>query len=591
MSSSFQRVFDIPELVDLLMSQLDKAEASVLTRTNKTIRTSCIPSFYKFLGDRPGHNTKIFSSVPGTLALARNIRHVKDVTFGPRELAYYYNSVCDFEEIQGQVGTAPVSRPTWCPSPDPRTCQIVALPPLTWLSRFTLDSHSMLHNMPSPANHRTTLAQLSWLMSLNPRLTYLNLDFIHIKDSRDRRRLIEAVAGLHMIVGMNLWIHCRRRDSHQLGLDLFFSVKPSIKTIYLRLQSDDSTLDQETSDMGGGEDLTVVPRRQEPLINLEAFTLWDIDVQVPVSDMISVFAHCPNLVQLSTCDFNNHHAVQAVADFVGRECPRIQKLYGVWHCNNGNLLPFRIMEGSSAHQITELNIDNMHSDLNHPIASPAILRHSTTLRHIHLYWNDGISRVSAAVIFESCVNLETLKAFDADEGLYIDLEDAQESPWRCTNLRELTICISGCELPINPDPESLPYYSRPDPIILSEAEVQHFARLERFYLQIGRLTQLRLLHLQMVKVIEQGRALFDGVSFPALMTLGDVCKGQPGYLDHLAGLKHLECLVGSFGVDMEETDATKERRKMLGCPSIGLDSGLHRYTALAIIQARRTSGS
>ncbi|KAF9129734.1 hypothetical protein BGX30_013833 [Mortierella sp. GBA39] len=532
MLSSFQRVFDIPELVDMLMSQLDKAEVSVLTRTNKAIRTSCLPSFYKFLGDRPGHNTKIFSSVPGTLALARNIRHVKDVTFGPRELAYYFNSVCDFEEIQGQVGIAPVSRPTWCPPPDPRTCQIVALPPLTWLSRFTLDSHSMLYNMPSPANHRTTLAQLSWLMSLNPRLVCLNLDFIHIKDLRDCRRLVEAVAGLHMIVELNLWIHCRRRDSHQLGLDLFFSVSPSIKTIYLRLQGDDSTWDLETSDMGGGGNLMVVPRRQEPLINLETFTLWDIDGQVPASDMISVFAHCPNLVQLSTGDFNNHHAVQAVADFVGRECPRIRKLCGVWHYNNGNLLPFRIMEGLPAHQITELNIDNMHSDL-----------------------------ISAAVIFENCVNLETLKAFDADEGLYIDLEDVQGSPWRCTKLRDLTICISGCKLPINPDPESQPYYSRPDPITLSETEVQHFARLERFYLQIGRLTQLRLLHLQMVKIIEQGRALFDGVSFPALMTLGDVGKDRPGYLNHLAGLKRLECLVGSFGVDVEETDATKERIK------------------------------
>ncbi|KAF9539580.1 hypothetical protein EC957_005197 [Mortierella hygrophila] len=159
----------------------------------------------------------------------------------------------------------------------------------------------------------------------------------------------------------------------------------------------------------------------------------------------------------------------------------------------------------------------MHSDLSHPITSLAILRHLTTLRHIYLYCNNGISRVSAAVIFENCVNLETLKAFDADEGLHIDLEDV------------------GCKLPINPDPESQPYYYRPDPITLPETEVQHFARLERFYLQIGRLTQPRFLHLLMIKLDGKDQLEWGSVdvpmAYPALMALGDVHQGRPGYLE------------------------------------------------------------
>ncbi|KAF9539579.1 hypothetical protein EC957_005196 [Mortierella hygrophila] len=227
----------------------------------------------------------------------------QDVTFGPRELAYYYNSVCDFEATQGQVGISPVTTDM----NDTGAAELVDVP------QSTPDALKPgLHSHQGFMRSSAACQSCRWI-------------------THDCRA--ESLDPLPASGFASTWIGS------------VLQCQPFIKTIYLRLQGDGSTRDLETSDMGSDGDLMMVPRRREPLVNLETFAPWDIDDHVPTSDMISVFAHCPNLVQLSTGDFNNHHAVQAVADFVGRECPRIRKLCGVWHYKNGNLLPFRIMEG------------------------------------------------------------------------------------------------------------------------------------------------------------------------------------------------------------------------------------------------------
>ncbi|KAF9134104.1 hypothetical protein BG015_003460 [Linnemannia schmuckeri] len=142
----------------------------------------------------------------------------------------------------------------------------------------------------------------------------------------------------------------------------------------------------------------------------------------------------------------------------------------------------------------------------------------------------GISRIPAAVVFENYVGL------------------------------------NGCKPPVDHDNSNCqPYYSRPAPIVLSEAGVQHFVRLERLYMQVGRLTQLRYLQLLMVKLDEDGQ-LEEGsmdapMAFPALMTVGNVYQGRPGFLNHLAGLKNLEKPAGSVNMNVEETKATSEWRE------------------------------
>ncbi|KAG9068523.1 hypothetical protein KI688_010796 [Linnemannia hyalina] len=81
------------------------------------------------------------------------------------------------------------------------------------------------------------------------------------------------------------------------------------------------------------------------------------------------------------------------------------------------------------------------------------------------------------------------------------------------------------------------------------AGAKHFARLERLYLQVGRLTQLRILQLLMVKL--DGEYQLEGTS----------TKVEQGIWNHLAGLKKLERIAGSIDIDNVETKVTSEWRK------------------------------
>ncbi|KAG0069542.1 hypothetical protein BGZ90_000176 [Linnemannia elongata] len=509
------------------------------------------------------------------VAFGRNVRHIKDLTAGQEELAFYYNCVLDFEDTHGPFGggVLTTSQPKWFPPPDPNITQVLALPPMTHLSRVTLKDCSGSDypiSMPSAEDPRAMLGQLCWLVSLNPHLTRLTVNEVIITDPHSGRRLVEVIAGLQGIRELDLAIECRSQEASQLAMDLFYCVKPSIRSFALTFYSGDNSGDEQDQDghVENSDGLMVMPRRQEPLVNLETLGLWGLwGDQAYVGNILSILGHCPNIVKMLTFDIGNGQGVQTIAEFIARDCPRIRKLARSGsHYGGDAILTFRILEALPAQHITELNMNQWHSVFNQPIASPALLRHLTTLRFLNLQTTNGIARMPAAVIFENCVSLETLRTCEHRIGLYANLDDVKEAPWRCSDLRELLIGFSGCEIPFDHDnPDGQPYYSRPAPIVLSEAEAQHFARLERIYRQVGRLTLLRYLKLLMVKLDGEGQIGWSLVNvpmaFPALMTLGNARQGRPGYLNHLAGLKKLERIAGSIKMDSEETKVTSEWRE------------------------------
>ncbi|KAG0375702.1 hypothetical protein BGX24_008760 [Mortierella sp. AD032] len=531
-SSACQRLFDIPELTDILASQLQQADLSALTRINRQTRKSCLPLLFKVVDLRHAKGSKVFLFVAGAMSLGRNTRHIKDLSLGPDELAFYYNCVYDFDVFNAQFGNAPAPRPVWFPPPDTRTRQFLALPPMTCLSRLTLgyDSSDNPYRMPSSVDTRAALAQLCWLLSFNPHLSSLVVESIVVKDSRDRRILVGAIAGLRRIKKLLLRIECRHQEMYQLGLDLFFCVQPSVQHIVLSSSMLLSDGDQDTITVGDGDDLiAVVPRRQEPAA--------------------------------SSCEY------------VIKERLGIQKLDFYW-ADGGSHLPIKILEALPAQQVTEFSISGLYSDLAHPLAAPAILRHSTTLRSLDLEWSEGFSRlVPVAPIFENCVSLESLTVASSVYGLYIELDEVQEAPWVCSKLRRLSLGICGCELPR--EPGYPPYYARPTPITLTEAEARQFEQLERLYSQIGRLRDMKSLCLFMFPPEDADLADMMEVEKPALpglMNLGDVYKGWPGYLNRLAGLTKLESLAGSICGATEETKATLGWREAVWIGGNGGDS-------------------
>lgn len=256
-----------------------------------------------------------------------------------------------------------------------------------------------------------------------------------------------------------------------------------------------------------------------------------------------------------------------MGEFVGRACSKINDItYDARALDDGlfDYLPCAVLEALPTQQFVNFEYRGFFDNTDSPGATIALLRHSTRLQSICLRKETSINRISIALIFKECVNLDDLSIPRSycGKGHYITLDDALEHPWACTRLRTLALSISGYELPAYREIPS--YYSRDTPIDLTEEETQLFARLESLYRNIGTLTNITELTLRMVKLDGNGnpipatRLLKSSTYMSATLSLGSVHTGRPGYLQLLAGLKNMYQVVGSVRADTLEAKSTVE---------------------------------
>ncbi|KAF9098249.1 hypothetical protein BGX23_006665 [Mortierella sp. AD031] len=258
--------------------------------------------------------------------------------------------------------------------------------------------------------------------------------------------------------------------------------------------------------------MATVPRRKEPLANLKKLTFWAINDQSTTSAILSIFKHCPNIKELGIPNFAGSEDVGVISKFLEQRCPQLRLL----SCQSfkkraKDRLPYKVMNYSLPANLRSL------STFGQAGYQPNDRTTRGALRRIVIVQYSRFTRISIPVpiVFKQCCNLTILHLGASDgQGLYVDLDDVLEVPWSFTKLKNLSLALSGCELPSDPTPESLPYYSRPRPILLSEAEKQQFARLEKLYKQIGKLTELKYLHLEMVKLEEQSQIDQEAMSEP-----------------------------------------------------------------------------
>lgn len=594
MATPCEQFFGIQELVDVLTSFLTQLDLSRLTRTNRSVYTSCTPAFYRKLSIVVGNGKlRVFNSTTGMAALARNIQHVRKAFFGVEEQAYYYNCVLAFEKLHSHQSTdmyPPQQRPDWLPPADLLQHELIPLPPMTNLLdfSFTFDTANNPYKLPSCLDHRAMMAQLSWMMSLNHRnLTHLRIADIPKYGVRegDWQVLCRAISELTELKELDVSFETWKDDIFQTGIDVFFSCRPSIRRLRMRAfeggeedeeegeenDGDDSTgsdkgsqqKDQSRSRKDNDEDrdLVYLPRRQKPLINLEMLELWDIGAQDSTSDVLSVFAHCPNIKQLSIYSLAGYREVDVIGEYIGSRCSRIESLIYSSTGDSGadDSLPFKIMDALPARQLKQIQCHGLFEEaltLSHNF--PRLARHFDTLQELVLHRTGSIARISIASVFRECSNLESLLIqCHSRIGSFIGLSDAIDGPWNCLRLRRLNLSISECGLPVEAGVK--PYYSRSTPISLNADETRHFARLGSLYQRIGALTELRELSLKMVTRIGQsysGARLDCEGMFHAMLSLGDAEAGRPGFLNQLAGLSKLEKLEGSVRLNEEEAKVT-----------------------------------
>lgn len=571
-SSACERFFDIPELSRLLTAFLELKDVSSLSRISRKMHSLCASSLYRSLIRQNGEDCKIWKSLPGLLALARNVNHVKELNVDKVMLAYYCNCVLAFEDLYSQTLGTPLSRPLWLPPLDIHSCQLATLPPMTHLSQLDIsigpsDTGPGPLTTPSANNVRASLPQLCWLISQNPGLSSIRLQGVPILDHRGARMFARALAGLSKLKRLVALIQCRSDGWVGLWMHIFFRLPLSVKVLFFSFEACENferyqDALNDTLDGWKGEKVEAIVERQGPLIYLESLSFHGLvgyQWNTP-SDIRDIFAHCPNIKELNTDIYVPDDAIEAVGNVIAQESPKIASLiYGMREVGDERV-PFRIMSSLPAQQVTWLEFTLASHDLEIPAMNLAIHQHSTTLRALHIIGKHDIFWFSASIILKECVNLVTFEApCKNTEGVFTTLGDVLDQPWGCTKLKNLALAIGGCEIPAEED--VTPYYTRPAPITLTGAETEHLSRLEDLYRRIGTLTALVKLDLRMVQLQSNGEVDYwtmenHRLSFPAMLNLPNPRTGMPGFLHHLAGLENLRWIKGSVWADTAETGRT-----------------------------------
>ncbi|KAF9930559.1 hypothetical protein FBU30_000348 [Linnemannia zychae] len=566
MPTSFPKALGIQEIIEHLASYLDQRDISKLLQTCKLIHQMLLPTLYTRIKLMPMEGgSRLLISPLALSALERNMQHVRELTMGVTELAFYHYGVLSSKNAGLHTANSPLSVDSKTLSqPNDPACQVVALSPFTRLTTLHItfgEPNSTPYTMPIIKDHRATLSQICQLISLNPGLTELHMNDLRIMDIQGGQLLGGAIAGLSRLERLHLGIYYVRRSWFVVMNQLFFNCPQSIRSLALYFFWDQvrypPSIPEEFLE-GYSEEVVAVAPSLEPLENLEELKIdvirgWD------KLDQISLFfKHCPNIKKLELDALFSYLDID-ITGIITVACPKIESIhYGCPEYPIYDLLAIDIMETLPAQQLLEIDLYGSVSDGLIPDLEAAFLRHSTVLRSIHIKRSSGLKKISLSTILNVCCSLEML-LFDIDEyrGIY-DTLNAIQYPWACINIRQLVFGISGCELPVEENIE--PYYARSTPITLTEAEKQHFARLEALYQQIGALKELQNLNIQMIDLNDQNRTLPRDQKtlqvLPAFLSLGDPSTGRPGFLHHLAGLENLEHMRGSISAFAKETKVT-----------------------------------
>lgn len=581
----------------MLIPHLDHNENSKMMRTSRRMHQLCTPAHYHSVNSsfKPGHKT-LLSSKQCINALSKNVHLVRELVLGLEDLIYYFNCVVHYQDrLSQETGQPPLEQPRWLFPRDPHICPVLPIPPMRLLTRLkiVIDYPSKTgkrsvcpYFLPTYRDPRATTTRICWLLQLNPHLTHVTIAEFVFKDNRDILLFTTSVFGLDRLQNLSISATYWRPTRLDLIPNIFFSCPPSLRVLYIGLREEnrrdyDGVFTAEYQRLQPGElhsweledkecGLTAAPQRQEPLVHLTTLALRETDEFVDQRVMGSIMAHCPNLRNIAmpgTEETEGSENNGDLATAIARSCPKLHDLnyQDYIEDNVDGALLLRIMDALPPQQVEHLSCSMAPVEIRGLDVAAMFRKHSTTLHTLCLSGCRNVRSKAIKILVGDCRGLESLEIFwggDRHE-LCIDLEDAVEFPWVCIRVESFTLTIAVPDKPLYLHTGTEPYYNRPPPTTLSEAEKEQFEQLEALYRQIGTLTELTRLNLNVFYYGPQGvrrsSRFTKRNTFPGMLSLGDCGYGRPGFLHHLAGLTNLRTLVGSVSATTDETSMTMGR--------------------------------
>lgn len=508
----------------------------------------------------------------GLKALARNTQHVREWDTGIFFFNYYYHASAPFRittSTSNNNNVAPTVVPLAAPPRPPHSglaklfapsrpndvYELSALPPMTWLTRINLNLvWGMLEDScyyPFHAFHsaRVTLVRICEILRLLPRLRQLDICGLVIKDSGSVQLFTSTMLEMTQLRRLNITLSVKSTYPGIRTL-LFNNLPTSIERLHIgetssRVLGDYGGLEADSSDNRAMEDGRDLARSTTNHASLRVLVLDDWQESTTKEQFLSVFARCPGL---ETLRLNRPSAPAGMngAD-IGRICPNLRDISydGSRNMDGNDMWPLEIMETLREDQMESLEYQSSsRCRLNDVTAVRTLLRHSGTLWQIKIA--SLVTSSAVRMILEMCKALEVLEISRST----VDLCDAIASPWACSKMTSLTLSIKISPSYSPPGTEFVPSYLQTPPTPPSSGEKDIFTQLEVFYRQIGKLAELRHLHIGRTEYSEHGviggRPSLRDRPLPGMLILSTNRAGRPGFLYLLGGLSKLETVGGAI---------------------------------------------
>ncbi|KAF9081641.1 hypothetical protein BGX23_000621 [Mortierella sp. AD031] len=551
MGSALERFFSIPELAAMVGKFLGSRDLSTYMRTCRSLHALCKPFLYHTLD--LCHYKTLFQSPEALQALARNMVSIHSITMGWDFLDVYFSSSITTTASPVSTNSSTVSLAD-TPASDsiiltsnPNTTSVPI--PMVNLTCFDYSfsgnrwkAHQSLGE--SDGTHVTHLCHLLRQSSL---LRNIRLASIRTRDDDALQALTGTISGCSRLETLELGLHVSRSQADRILTRIFFSCPQSIRTLRCKLDNWEmlDLLFDSSPFTTAGTPATSLMRERPPLNSLSDLCISGNYFDPRTEDIFAILENCPEIITLAVPRTWNPVDVDCVARFIVAHCPKLRNLSQGEYRREGACPVIFAIPGAMPKGTLESFVCASLRDQEGQIGA-AFLRHSNTLVRVQLYGCEDVSSETIQAILFSCPSLEVFVATSFDfQRNAIRLEDAAAQPWASTKLQRLALFVAMGDADI-PEVE----WQR-----LSLTEQTKLSQMDKFYRQIGSLTSLVHLDLQLWTETDDNnyhnwnQQIFKHRCFPGLLTLGDgMMSSRRGWLDCLAGLSKLEVLSGSFNV-------------------------------------------
>ncbi|KAG0313807.1 hypothetical protein BGZ97_009874 [Linnemannia gamsii] len=516
--------------------------------------------------------------------LGRRAKFVSSLSITKGYLTLYVNGLRHSSSSSSDPTTSfLVERPPWLPVPDPEYCLPAKFYPMNRLTRLDcslnggLQDHYIARVARIEVQYPTQeLAQLCWLIHLNPGLTHVSLRSVYFQSSLEVRSLARAINSLEHLSCLHIDSIPSRDNWRHVYWTMFLCCSLSLESLVLKAgEAPQEFVPQLTP---GPEDLDVMlgPLRlypdTEPRRKLKHLVLH-MSKQADMSLYFHILRLCPRLQQLDLVVIGSRETeIRAIGPWIQQYCPEVSAVRirqaQRFHVEDVVLEMLAGLKTSwnTLHTVYyEKFVDGEARSMVNMVH-----QHHRTLRDVRLIdartvYSDGIR-----ALLTTCMGLERLEIVN-DEGPTgrAEIEDLVAQPWVCHGLRHLQMRVIWGEFE-----DRCPYYLQDPNTIMSPKDFARWVLLEKFYFQVGSMTKLEVLGLKAYLEVDiddiPDYELYDGIeddmrdkaSFPQLFTLGNEETDRVGYLNYLYRLKNLRELRGSVHLVSEEIEATFRQREV-----------------------------